>query len=272
MDAPRRGFGFAVALCAAWLVLLFLVLPLLVVVPVSVTPERYLSLPSGTLSLRHYEALLTDPLWRKGIIDSTVVALAASALAIVLGAACAIGCWRIASRFGEAVRILMLTPMIVPPIVHALGMYRTWVDFGLIDTYAGLILAHAMKGIPFVVISVSAALSNFDPRLEQAARNLGATPLQAVRLAILPNIRPGLLAGGVFAFAISWDEIVVALFLTRRAVYTLPRRIWDGIQDNISPAIAAIGVLLVLGTVGAVLLKLVWDRRMARRMAPAGPA
>ncbi|CAN0328329.1 unnamed protein product [Chrysoparadoxa australica] len=155
--------------------------------------------------------------------------------------------------------------MIVPPIVHALGMYRVWVDYGLIDSYLGLILAHAMKGIPFVVISVSAVMSNFDPRLEQAARRLGAGPLTAMRLTILPNIWPGVLAGGVFAFAISWDEIVVALFLTRRAVYTLPRQIWDGIQDNISPAVAAVGVLLIFVTILAVLGKMAWDRRMAIR-------
>lgn len=265
MEAMRGGIGFAVALCLAWLVLLFLVLPLFIVLPVSLTPERYLSLPADELSLRHYETLLSDPMWRKGFLDSTIVGLVSAAFAIILGTATAIGCWKLSSRYGEAIRVAMLTPMIVPPIVHAIGMYRTWVDFGLIDSYPGLILAHTMKGIPFVVISVSAVLANFDQRLEQAARNLGATPLQAVRLTILPNIWPGVFAGGVFAFAISWDEIVVALFLTQRAVYTLPRKIWDGIQDNISPSIAAVGVLLILATVAAVVLKMAWDRRMEAR-------
>lgn len=267
METERVGAGFAVALGAAGLLLLFLVLPIFVVLPVSFTPERYLSLPSGELSLRHYQALVSDPSWRESILDSLAVALAASAIAIVLGTACAIGCWRLSRRLTEGIRVVMLTPMIVPPIVHALGMYRVWVDFGLIDTHAGLIVAHAMKGIPFVVVSVSAALANFDPRLEQAARSLGAGPLDAVRLAILPNIWPGVFAGGVFAFAISWDEIVVALFLTQRAVYTLPRKIWDGIQDNISPSIAAVGVVLILATLVAVTLKILWDHRMAARGA-----
>ena len=270
MDETRRGPGFAIVLAGGWLILLFLVLPIFVVVPVSFTPERFLSLPEDELSLRHYRELVVDETWRSSILDSLLVATAASVLAIVLGTACAIGCWRLANGFTEAVRVLMLTPMIVPPIVHALGMYRVWVEFGLIDSYPGLFIAHAMKGVPFVVIAVSAALANFDVRLEQAARSLGASPLGAVRLAILPNIWPGVFAGGVFAFAISWDEIVVALFLTQRAVYTLPRKIWDGIQDNISPSVAAIGVVLVAATVVAVLLKLLWDRRMAARVAPGG--
>ncbi|ASP20411.1 molybdate ABC transporter permease [Antarctobacter heliothermus] len=265
MERLRGGAGFAFTLCLAWLLIAFLILPLLVVIPISFTPERYLSMPEGEYSWRHYETLFTDRRWRKGIFDSTVVALGASCLAIILGTICAIGCWKLSSRLGETIRVLALTPMIVPPIVHALGMYRVWVDYGLIDSYLGLILAHAMKGIPFVVISVSAVMSNFDPRLEQAARSLGAGPLTAMRLTILPNIWPGVLAGGVFAFAISWDEIVVALFLTRRAVYTLPRQIWDGIQDNISPAVAAVGVLLIFVTILAVLGKMAWDRRMATR-------
>lgn len=269
MERRRTGAGFVLALGLAWLVLLFLVLPIFVVLPVSFSPQRFLSLPSGELSLRHYQALVADPAWGRSIRDSFVVALAASAVAITLGTACAIGCWRLSRKLTEGIRLLMLAPMIVPPIVHALGMYRVWVRFGLIDTYAGLIIAHAMKGLPFVVISVSAALANFDPRLEQAARSLGAGPLAAVRLTILPNIWPGILAGGVFAFAISWDEIVVALFLTQRAVYTLPRKIWDGIQDNISPSIAAIGVILTLATLAAVTLKILWDRRMARGQAEA---
>ncbi len=267
MDETRKGPGFILVIGAAWLLMLFLVLPIFVVIPVSFSPERFLSMPQGELSLRHYRELVDDPTWGRSIRDSFVVALAASGIAIVLGTACAIGCWRLATRFTESVRVFMLTPMIVPPIVHALGMHRVWVELGLIDTLAGLILAHAMKGMPFVVISVSAVLANFDLRLEQAARSLGASPLTAVRLTILPNIWPGVLAGGVFAFAISWDEIVVALFLTQRGVYTLPRRIWDGIQDNISPTVAAIGVILVLATILAVLLKLLWDRWLASRGA-----
>lgn len=261
MSEGRTSLGFRFALAGAAIVLAFLILPLLVILPVSLTPNRYLSLPSGELSLRHYAALVSDPDWRRGAFDSLVVATAAAAIAVGLGTASAIGCWRLSRRASDWIRFAMLAPMIVPPVVHAVGMYRVWVDFGLIDTYTGLVIAHAMKGIPFVVISVSAALANFDPRLEQAARNLGATPFQAVRRVILPNIWPGTLAGGVFAFAISWDEVVVALFLTSRAVATLPRKIWDCIQDNVSPSVAAVGVILILLTSAAVAVRMLWQRR-----------
>jgi putative spermidine/putrescine transport system permease protein len=158
----------------------------------------------------------------------------------------------------------MLAPVIVPSIVHALGFYQAWVQFGLIDTYAGLIAAHAMKGLPYVVIAVSASLANFDLRLEQAARNLGASVWTALWFVVLPSIRPGVLAGAVFAFITSWDELVVNLFITGRYVRTLPRKIWDGIQDNINPAIAAVATLLIVLTLVAILAHLYWTRRAAR--------
>ena len=260
MMIERTSGGFRFTVFGAWLIVLFLVLPMTIVVPVSFTPERYLSLPHGTLSLRHYEALLNDPVWIRSIRDSAIVATSATALAVVLGTLTAIGCWRISSRASEFVRMLMLAPMIVPAIVHALGFYQAWVQFGLIDTYIGLILAHAMKGVPYVVISVSAALVNVELKLEQAARSLGATVSQTLRMVIVPAAMPGVYAGAVFAFVTSWDELVVNLFVTSRNVYTLPRKIWDGIQDNINPAIAAVATLLMLLT-----LVLVLARRLTQK-------
>ena len=266
MEIARAG-GFRFTVFGAWLTILFLTLPLMIVVPVSFTPQRYLSLPGPEWSLRHYAALLDDPTWLRSIRDSLVVACGSTAIAVVLGTLGAIGCWRISTRLSEAVRMLMLAPMIVPTIVHALGFYQGWVQFGLIDTYAGLILAHAMKGMPYVVISVSAALANVDLRLEQAARNLGATMLETLRMVIVPAARPGILAGAVFAFALSWDELVVNLFITSRNVYTLPRKIWDGIQDNINPAVAAVATLLIVITVLAMVGRILFLRRSGREPA-----
>jgi putative spermidine/putrescine transport system permease protein len=159
--------------------------------------------------------------------------------------------------------MLMLATMIVPAIVHALGFYQAFVQWGLIDTHLGLILAHAMKGMPYVVISVSAALANVDLRLEQAARNLGASVGQTIRLVLVPAARPGILAGAVFAFVTSWDELVVNLFVTSRNVYTLPRKIWDGIQDNISPSVAAMATVLIAVTLAIMLARLVFGRSRA---------
>jgi putative spermidine/putrescine transport system permease protein len=187
--------------------------------------------------------------------------LGASALATTLGTCCAVGCWRISSRLSELIRFLMLAPIIVPSIVHALGFYRAWIEFGLYNSYQGLIIAHAMKGIPYVVICTSAVLANFDVRLEQAARNLGASTGQAIRWVVLPSIAPGVLTGAGFAFVTSWDELVVNLFVISRGVLTLPRKIWISIQDNIDPAVAAAATLLVLLT----LVGIVAHRVIARR-------
>lgn len=259
---PSRPFRLTVF--GAWLAVLFLTLPMMVVFPVSVTPHRYLSLPDGSWSTRHYETLLNDVTWIASIGDSLVVALGSTLLAIVLGTMTAVACWRISTRASELVRMAMLAPMIVPSIVHALGFYQVWAQLGLLDTYPGLIIAHAMKGTPYVVISVSAALANVDLRLEQAARNLGATTLQALWKVIIPAARPGMLAGSVFAFALSWDELVVTLFLTSRNVYTLPRKIWDGIQDNINPAIAAVAAILIVLTMIIMAARILLARREAR--------
>ena len=257
----RTQAGFRPTVLGTWLTLLFLVLPVTMVVPISFTPQRYLSLPGDVWSLRHYEALVTDPLWLRSIRDSLIVGVSSTVLAVALGGAAAIGCWRISTRLSEAIRMLMLAPMIVPAIVHALGFYQAWVQFGLIDTYSGLIAAHTMKGLPYVVITVSAALANVDLRLEQAARNLGASMWQTLRLVIVPAAKPGVWAGAVFAFVTSWDELVVNLFVTSRNVYTLPRKIWDGIQDNINPAVAAVATILIAITLAATLLRFLAGRR-----------
>jgi putative spermidine/putrescine transport system permease protein len=254
--AERRS----VSTFVAWMGLLFLLLPVVVIIPVSFTPNRYLSLPVDGWSLRHYEAILFEPSWRNSIRDSLIVAVSATVVAVVLGTLCAVGCWRISSRLSELVRFLMLAPIIVPSIVHALGFYQAWVQVGLIDSYPGLILAHAMKGLPYVVISVSASLANFDLKLEQAARSLGATVSRALWLVVVPCIRPGILGGAVFAFITSWDELVVTMFITSRRVYTLPKKIWDGIQDNISPSVAAMATLLIAVTLVCIVVHLVRSR------------
>lgn len=261
----RFNWQFGCLLVAAWAMLFFLVIPMFIVIPVSLTPHRYLSLPDGEISFKHYINLFTSEAWLTSILDSLIVAVSASAIAIVFGTLCAIGCWRLANRASEFVRALMLTPIIVPPIVHALGFYQVWVELRLLDSYLGVILAHALIGMPFVMITVSTSLVNFDVRLEQAARNLGATMAQSIYKVIVPSILPGILTGGVFAFIMSWDEIVVVLFITSRSVYTLPRKMWDGIQENYDPTIAAVATILILSTFAIMIVNLIVQRR-ARKM------
>jgi len=245
----------------AWLTAMYLVLPILIVIPVALTDQRYLSLPQEGISFRHFATVLTSPEWLGSIWQSFTIALAATALAVTAGTLCAIGCWRISRRSTDLIRVLMLLPLIIPSIVYAIGLYRYFGPLGLLDRFLGVVIAHGVTGIPYVVITVSTALAGFDPRLEQAARGMGASLPQTLRWVILPRIMPGIVSGAIFAFIHSWDELVMVLFIASREVFTLPRRIWDGINENLDPAMAAVAVLLIVFT----LLLLLADRALRRR-------
>ncbi|MEM7747246.1 MAG: ABC transporter permease [Pseudomonadota bacterium] len=245
-DLGRSPLAFS--RIVAWLTVCFLVLPIVIIAPVSFTSKRYLSWPGADWSLRHYESLIGENGWVGSIGDSLIVAISSALLALILGTLFAVGNWRLNHPFTRNLRILMLLPMIVPPIVHAVAFYEAWATLDLLDTYLGLVLVHTMKALPFVVLSVSASLVNLDPRLEQASRSLGANARQTLLYVVLPQVRPGMIAGAIFAFITSWDEIIVAIFITSRQVQTLPKRIWDGIFDNVDPAIAAIGTIMIVLT------------------------
>ncbi len=229
----------------AWVFLLFLVLPALVAIPISLTPKRFLSFPSGDVSLRHFENLFTSPEWLSSFYQSAVIATSTAVLATIMGTLAAVGLWRITSKYSELVRALLLMPLIIPQIISAMAFYRLWIPLGLLDSYAGLILAHSILAAPMVLITVSASLANFDPKLEQASRGMGASGFTTLRRVIIPSIRPGVMAGALFAFILSWDEIVVSLFISKFTVFTLPRRMWNGIRENTDPTVAAAAVVLV---------------------------
>ncbi|HTR84771.1 MAG TPA: ABC transporter permease [Reyranella sp.] len=247
----------------AWLVLGFLALPAFAVIPVSFTDTRYLALPQEHWSLQHWQNFLGNADWIDSIGQSLWIALAATALALVAGTLCAIGCWRLSSALSERLRSLMILPMAVPTIVYALGVYRLYVDLDLVGTALGVILAHAVTGLPFVVLTVSASLANLDPRLEQAARGLGASVQQTLRHVIVPNIVPGVLSGAIFAFIHSWDELIVVIFIGGRALFTLPRRMWDGINDNLDPVIAVVATAMILFTLLVLIAELSLRARRA---------
>jgi putative spermidine/putrescine transport system permease protein len=259
MEGAHRPGGAAKGL--AWLVALYLVLPIGIILPVSLTDQRFLSLPQEGLSLRHYATVLTSPDWLGSIAQSFSIAVASTILAVAAGTFCAIGCWRISRRATDLIRALMLLPIIIPSIVYAIGLYRYFAGLGLLDRFAGVAIAHGVTGIPYVVITVSTALAAFDPRLEQAARGMGASLWQTLRWVILPRIAPGIASGAIFAFIHSWDELVIVLFIASRDVFTLPRRIWDGINENLDPAMAAVAVLLIVFTVLLLLLDMTLRRR-----------
>jgi putative spermidine/putrescine transport system permease protein len=231
---------------ANWLVLALLILPMTVVLPVSLTDRTYLSLPEHGVSLQHYARLFSSSEWLASFGQSAVIGIVSTLLALVVGALATIGCWQIGTGLATPIRVLLLLPLIVPSVVYALGIYRLFMNLDLLDTYLGVILAHAVTGIPYVVITTSASLTSFDPALLRAARGLGATRLQALRRILLPNITPGIASGAILAFIHSWDEIVVVLFVASRSITTVPRRIWDGINDQLDPIIAAVATVMVL--------------------------
>jgi len=267
----QSGLSWPVRLFA-WCLIALLVLPFLVIIPVSLTDRAYLSLPQHALSLAHYQALLADPDWRNAFITSTMVAVGTALLATVVGTACAFGCWRLSASAAKWIRALVLLPIIVPTIIQALAFYRTWINLHLVNTYLGVILAHTIVALPFVFISVSAALAQVDPRIEMAARSLGAGTRQTLTWVIIPMSLPGILSGALLAFIASFDEIIIVLFITTRGIDTLPKKMWDGLKNDLSPKIACVAVVLGLLTMAFMTVEWLLTRpRVAALARPADP-
>jgi putative spermidine/putrescine transport system permease protein len=258
----------------AWVLIALLVLPFLVVIPVSLTDRSYLAFPRHGLSIAHYREMLSDPDWRIAFSHSVIIACATTAIATSIGAACAFGCWRLPPRAATFVRAIILLPLIVPTIIQALAFYRTWVTLHLLDSYSGVILAHTIIAVPFVFIAVSAALVQVDPRIEMAARSLGARTDQTLLWVIAPMVLPGVLSGAVFAFIASFDELIIVLFITNYDISTLPKKMWDGLNNDLNPTIACVAVALGMITVGVLALEWLLTKRRTTASIPskASPA
>lgn len=242
---------------ATWAILAFLIIPFLVVLPVSLTDKHYISLPQDSLSFQHYINYFASHRWLSATIQSFGIGFAVSFFATVLGTFFSIGCWFLSNRVATIARWIMITPIMVPPIIQALGFYKFWVKLELIDSYTGVILAHTLLALPYVTISVFAALTNLERNIVQAARSLGASVWQTTFSVVLPACIPGIVTGAVFAFIVSFDEVVSVLFITVRGVSTLPKMIWEGIQDNIDPTIAAVSVILLGITVLLMIVEII---------------
>ena len=248
MIAQRPGI---IALVAGAAVAVFLVLPLLAVVPISLTPARFLSMPSGALSLIHYRELIDNPDWLTSFLLSIRIGVVSSVLATALAALFALGVWMYQPRFATMLVGFVLLPMIVPPIVSAMALYFLLTALSRVtnvvgyDTWLGVALAHVIMISPFAVVLILVALAQVDRRIDLAARGMGASVWQRVGIVILPNIKFGLLTALLLCFVLSWEEIGVTLFITSTSAITLPRLMWMGVHDNIDPAVAAISVLLI---------------------------
>ncbi|WP_103035932.1 ABC transporter permease, partial [Castellaniella caeni] len=204
--------------------------------------------PSGTdLSTRNgREPFFGNARWMNAITNSAITAVLTTILATALGTLAALGISRPDFPARRWIMALLISPMIVPVVIVAVGSYLFFGQFGLTNTRTGLVLAHTALATPFVVITVSATLSTYDTNLTRAASSLGASPLSTFFRVTLPSILPGVVSGGIFAFAISFDEVVVALFMTAAEQRTLPVQMFSGIRDQINPTIMAAATLLLV--------------------------
>lgn len=249
------------------LVILFMVLPIIAILPLSVNGSQFLAYPLRGFSGRWYAELFTSPKWSMAIWNSVLIGVVAACLATVLGTLAAVGLSMANYRGKSAVMALLLSPMVVPIVVFGVGLALFLGPLGLSRTYTSIIAAHAVLGSPFVLVTVSAALASFDHTLMRAAANLGAAPFYAFRKVMLPLILPGVLSGAIFAFATSFDEVITVMLIGGPEHRTLPREMFASIRENLSPTIAAAATVM---TVVATLLVASVEALKRRQPRPAG--
>ena len=252
------------------LIFAFLFIPIIVIIPLSFNSEPYFTYPMPGFSLRWYEEFFTSPQWLLGLQNSIIVGFFATLVATVLGTLAALGLNRAEYPGKSMILAVLISPIIVPIVITAAGMFYFYAEVGLTGTLAGLVFAHATIGVPFVVITVSATLAGFDYNLIRAGASLGGDPLRVFFRVTLPLILPGVVAGALFAFITSWDELVIAIFLSGAEEHTLPRRMWSGIRELMSPTIMAVATMLIMTSV---LLMIVMEllRRRSERLRGITP-
>ena len=262
-------------ICGA--IFVFLITPILVVMPLSFnaedfftfTPEMLRFDPEG-YSLKHYRNFFTNSDWQQALKNSVLIAPVATLLSVGFGTLAAIGLSQPHVPFRRAIMAILISPMIVPLIISAAGMYFFYSRLGLQGTYFGVVLAHAALGIPFVIITVTATMVGFDQSLTRAAANMGADPVTTFFRVQMPLILPGVISGGLFAFITSFDEVVVVLFVGSAGQKTLPWQMFIGLREQISPTILAVATILVVISIG-LLTTVELLRRRSERLRGMSP-
>ncbi|WP_022728824.1 ABC transporter permease [Fodinicurvata sediminis] len=252
------------------LVCVFLVAPIFAIIPLSFSSGTFLSYPMPGFSLRWYEEVLAPRPWMFTLRNSLFVAIGATLFSTTLGTLAALAMARKNLRSLPVINAFLLSPMIVPLIITAVGLYFFFAQLGLTNSFTGLIIAHTALCLPFVLVTVAATLEGFDGTLVRAAQSLGAPPLTVFRRVILPIISPGVASGALFAFAISFDEVVVAVFLAGPTQRTLPKQMFSGLRENIDPSILAMATLLVVMATGLMIVAGLLKRRSERMRGLSG--
>ncbi len=259
---PQRIWYYAFRVICA-LIFIFLITPILVIMPLSFNAENFftftpemLRLDPDGYSLKHYQDFFTNNEWQRSLKNSLIIAPIATIISVSLGTLAAVGLSQSHVPFKGTIMAILISPMIVPLIISATGMFffysalGNWLEatLGLDKDFVGyvkVILAHAVLGIPFVIITVTATLVGFDNSLTRAAANMGADPITTFFRVQMPLILPGVISGGLFAFITSFDEVVVVLFVGSAGQKTLPWQMFTGLREQISPTILAVATLLV---------------------------
>ena len=233
---------------------IFLLLPIVIMLPFSFSSGSYLSYPLPGFSLEWYSEIFRPypVLWTKAFKNSLLVALPVTVLATVLGTLAAYGLMLSNFRGKGVLFGLIISPLAVPLVITALASYFFFAKIGLIATFTGLIISHTVIAVPFVILTVTATLAGFDRNLEKAATSLGVRPITVFRTITLPLIAPGVATGAIFAFVTSWDELVIALFVAGPDQFTLPRMLYLHVRDHVDPSAVAVAMFLII--VSALLL------------------
>jgi putative spermidine/putrescine transport system permease protein len=246
-------------------VALYLILPTIVVIPLSFSSNAAFEFPPEELSFRWYQNFFTNKAWIGSLGNSVIVAVLAALIATVVGTAAAIGLNNLAGRFAAFLRTLLMVSMVTPAIVVAVAVYISFLRWHLTGTVLGYVLAHAALGVPFVLVSVSSALGGFDRKLLRASASLGATPWRSFLRVTLPLISRGIVTGAIFAFVTSFDEVVIALFLRSPKFQTLPVQMYNSVTFELDPTISAASSLVVVAVTVILLVPLLLGTRKKSR-------
>jgi putative spermidine/putrescine transport system permease protein len=234
------------------IVLAGLVTPIAAIVPLSFSASTIIAYPVRTLSLRWYADFFGNPLWTSASMTSLLLGAIVTVLATGLGIMAALGLRRLPGSLGRLIATLLMLPLVVPIILVAVAIFYLYARLGLVGDFRGLVLAHTILALPYVLVCVNASLASFDDTLLRAAASLGSSPIYSFFRVQLPVIRPGVISGALFAFITSFDELVVTLFVGGPNYRTLPRQIWSGVRESMSPTVMAAAVVLGVTTICAV--------------------
>jgi ABC-type spermidine/putrescine transport system permease subunit II len=265
VDRPHRGWSQVLLWTAGLLIVGFLCLPSLFVIPVSFTAGTFIAFPPEGVSLRWYHTYLESSGWVAATIRSFIVAGLTATFSTVLGGAAALVLVR-ERLFGKtAILALILAPLVLPRLIIAVALFYLYARIGLVGTILGLVLGHTILAVPYVVITVMAVLKTYDERLDQAAWSLGASKWRTLWHITLPQIRGGVLAGFLFAFITSFDDLTVALFVTGGSTSTLPRQMWNDMLLQVNPTLAAVSTVILVFVTAFVFLAEFLRRRASAR-------